>query len=383
MTVIITSSPRRSLKLVPKMMFASGSAAARISSAASVTSNRLRFDEPVMLKRMPWAPWMLTSSSGLAIAWRAASTARFSPVARPMPMSADPASFMIARTSAKSRLIRPGIVMMSLIPWTPWRRTSSTTRNASMIEVFFWTTSLSRSFGIVISVSTWALSSSAAFSAMSLRLAPSNAERLRHDADRQRAGLLGHLGDDRGGAGAGPAAEPGGDEHHVRVDERLGDLLGVLLGRALADRAVAAGAEAAGDLVADPDLVRRVGLEERLRVRVAGDELDAHHLGPDHPVDGVAAAAADPDDPDQREVLESERSGIASPPVAREVLDGQGKSKRALKMSRWVKRDGQTGLDRGADGPRLELSGPISRSGKMLRSASLIRPKPPIAGANS
>jgi hypothetical protein len=40
MTVIITSSPSRSSKLVPKMMFASGSAAARISSAASVTSYR-------------------------------------------------------------------------------------------------------------------------------------------------------------------------------------------------------------------------------------------------------------------------------------------------------------------------------------------------------
>src|SRR5450756_583550 len=38
MTVITTSSPRRSSKLAPKMMFASGSAAARISSAASVTS---------------------------------------------------------------------------------------------------------------------------------------------------------------------------------------------------------------------------------------------------------------------------------------------------------------------------------------------------------
>ena len=39
--------------------------------------------------------------------------------------------------------------------------------------VFFWTTSLSRSLGIVMSVSTWDLSSSAAFSATSLRLAPS------------------------------------------------------------------------------------------------------------------------------------------------------------------------------------------------------------------
>jgi hypothetical protein len=46
-----------------------------------------------------------------------------------------------------------------------------------------------------------------------------------------------------------------------------------------------------------------IRLEESLRVRVAGDELDAHHLGPDHPVDGIAAAAADTDDADEREVL--------------------------------------------------------------------------------
>ena len=63
------------------------------------------------------------------------------------------------------------------------------------------------------------------------------------------------------------------------------------------------GAETARDLVADADLVGRVRLQQRLRVRVAGDELDAHHLGPDHPVDGVAAAAADADDADEGEVL--------------------------------------------------------------------------------
>jgi hypothetical protein len=56
------------LKLVPKMMLASGSAAARISSAASVTSNSDRFDDPVMLNRIPCAPEMLISRSGLAIA---------------------------------------------------------------------------------------------------------------------------------------------------------------------------------------------------------------------------------------------------------------------------------------------------------------------------
>src|SRR5664280_808842 len=174
-TVITTSPPRRSSKLAPKMMFASGSAAARISSAASVTSKRVRFDEPEMLNRIPCAPVMFTSRSGLAMACLAASTARLSPDARPIPIRADPASCMIALTSAKSRLIRPGTVMMSLIPWTPWRSTSSTTRNASRIEVFLATTSRSRSFGIVMSVSTFALSCSAAFSAMSLRLFPSNA----------------------------------------------------------------------------------------------------------------------------------------------------------------------------------------------------------------
>jgi hypothetical protein len=30
---------------------------------------------------------------------------------------------MIVRTSAKSRLMRPGIVIRSVMPWTPWRRT--------------------------------------------------------------------------------------------------------------------------------------------------------------------------------------------------------------------------------------------------------------------
>jgi len=66
---------------------------------------------------------------------------------------------------------------------------------------------------------------------------------------------------------------------------------------------LAAGAQAACDLVADADLVRSVRLEKRLRIGVDGDELDAHQLGADHAVDRVAAPAADTDDPDKREVL--------------------------------------------------------------------------------
>src|SRR2546421_491613 len=45
--------------------------------------------------------------------------ARLSPAAVPIPISAEPASCMIVRTSAKSRLIRPGIVIRSVMPCTP------------------------------------------------------------------------------------------------------------------------------------------------------------------------------------------------------------------------------------------------------------------------
>ena len=129
------------------------------------------------------------------------------------------------------------------------------------------------------------------------------AEGFRDHGDGKRADVLGDLGDDRCGARAGAAAHARRDEDHVRVLQRLVDLLGVLLRGTLADGRIAARPEAARDLVADADLVRRVRLEERLRVRVHGDELHAHELGSDHPVDRVGPAASDPDDADQREVL--------------------------------------------------------------------------------
>ena len=52
-----------------------------------------------------------------------------------MPINADPAPVMTAFTSAKSRLINPGVVMSDVIPSTPWYRTWSAIRNASIIGV--------------------------------------------------------------------------------------------------------------------------------------------------------------------------------------------------------------------------------------------------------
>ena len=43
--------------------------------------------------------------------------------------------------------------------------------------------------------------------------------------------------------------------------------------------------------------------QERLRVRVHGDELDPGQSCVDHPVDGVRSAAADADDLDHRQVI--------------------------------------------------------------------------------
>ena len=98
------------------MICASLSTARAIISAASLTSYIDRSGPPVMLKITPRAPSIVVSSSGDAIAFCAASAARCSPEPSPMPIIAEPASVMIVLMSAKSRLIRPGCVIRSLIP---------------------------------------------------------------------------------------------------------------------------------------------------------------------------------------------------------------------------------------------------------------------------
>ena len=113
------------------------------------------------------------SSSGDEVAFSAASTARLSPVPMPMPSSAFPASDMIVRTSAKSRLIRPGRVIRSEMPWTPWRSTSSATVKASIIDVCLSSTLSRRLFGTTMRVSTSSASASMPRSAACSRREPS------------------------------------------------------------------------------------------------------------------------------------------------------------------------------------------------------------------
>ena len=208
-----------------------------------------------MLSSMPVAPSIDSSSSGEVIAALAASAARLSPVAEPMPISAEPASRMIVRTSAKSRLIRPGTVIRSVIPWTPWRRMSSALRKASRTRL----APLDDLQQLLVRDDDQGVDLVAQLLDPVERLlhpAPAlELERLRHDADGQRADLLlGDLGDHRRGAGAGAAALAGGDEDHVGALQRLLDVVAALGRGAGADLGVAAGAEAAGQLLADPEL---------------------------------------------------------------------------------------------------------------------------------
>ena len=153
MTVTRTSSPSESSITVPKMMLASGCAASCTSDAASLISNRPRSEPPAIDSSTPCAPSIDASSSGELIAFPAACTARPSPRDDPMPISALPAPDMTDLTSAKSRLIRPGVVIRFVMPCTPERSTSSAERNASISETPTSPSCSSRSLGITISVS--------------------------------------------------------------------------------------------------------------------------------------------------------------------------------------------------------------------------------------
>jgi hypothetical protein len=133
--------------------------------------------------------------------------------------------------------------------------------------------------------------------------APLERERLRDDADGERLELACELGDDRCAARAGAAALPGGHEDHVRPLERLLQLVATLGRGGAPDVRVGARAEPAGRLGADVDLDVGVAHEQRLRVGVDGDELDAGEARVDHAVHGVRAAAADAGDLDHREVV--------------------------------------------------------------------------------
>ena len=97
---------------------------------------------------------MVVSRSGLDTACFTASKALSSPLALPIPIWAMPLSVITVWTSAKSRLMRPGTLIRSVIPCTACWSTSSAFFKASGMVVRLSTISRRRSLGITIRVST-------------------------------------------------------------------------------------------------------------------------------------------------------------------------------------------------------------------------------------
>src|SRR5881296_1048068 len=115
------------------------------SSIIEQAVDRDRLAPPVMFSSTPRAPSIEpSSSSGLEIARWVASTARLAPCATPIPITARPMWPMTARTSAKSTLTSPGIVMTSAMPLMACRSTSSATLKASRSGVVLSTIPSSR-----------------------------------------------------------------------------------------------------------------------------------------------------------------------------------------------------------------------------------------------
>ena len=251
----------------------------------------------------PRAPSMDASSSGEEIAISAAATARSSPRAEPMPISAEPASDITDLTSAKSRLIRPGRgdqVGDAL-------DTGQQHLVGGLERVQHADLAVRDGQQPVVRDDDEGVDLFAQFGDAVLGLVGAAAalegERAGDHADGQGAERAGDVGDDGRAAGAGAAALAGGDEDHVGALEDLLDLLAVVLGGLAADVRVGAGAEAAGEFAADVELDVGVAHQQRLRVGVDRDELDALETDLDHPVDGVDATAADADDLDDCEVV--------------------------------------------------------------------------------
>ena len=155
---------------------------------------------------------------------------------------------------------------------------------------------------MTISVSTFSRSDWMPCSAWSARELALEAERPCDDADGERAELASDLRDDGSAARSCAATLSCRDEDHVGALQHLLQLVPTLLRRCKADPRVGAGAEATRGRRPDMDLLVGLGHEERLRVRVDRDELDARDACLDHPRHRVRAAAADADDLDDGEV---------------------------------------------------------------------------------
>ena len=194
-------------------------------SAASFSSNSPRSDGPLTLSRMPRAPSMLASSSGLEIAARAAVTARPSPDAYPTPMQRgartreDHLHVGEVGVDEPGRRDEVGDALHTLQQHFVGHLERVQHRRALVAHL---QQALVRDDDDRVDLLLQLLDAGLGLHGTA---ASFEAERTGHDTDRQRADAARDLGDERRATGAGAAALARGDEHHVGALEHLFDLL--------------------------------------------------------------------------------------------------------------------------------------------------------------
>ncbi len=207
-----------------------------------------------------------------------------------MPIRAEPAFDMTDFTSAKSRLIRPGVVIRSVMPETPCISTWSACLKASRIATWWSVISSNLSLGDGdqgVDLFAQRLDTGLGLVRPTLAL---EGERAGHHTDRQRAQCPRDPGHHRSAAGTGAAALTGGHEHHVGTLEDVLDLVGVIVGGLAALLRIGAGAQPSGFLAADVELDIGIAHQQGLGIGVHRNELHAAQAGLDHPIDGVDTA---------------------------------------------------------------------------------------------
>ncbi len=184
---------------------------------------------------------------------------------------------MVVFTSAKSRLMMPGMVMMSLMPCTPWRSTSSAMRKLSKKPASLATAS-SFSLGITIMVSTLSSSSFSPRSACCRRRLPSKAKgRVTTATVRMPISLASEAI-----TGAAPVPVPPPSPAVTKTMSAPSSASMIFSESSSAARRPTSGLAPAprpgGEPDAELELDRSLRQLERLHVGVGGDELHALHL---------------------------------------------------------------------------------------------------------
>ena len=129
------------------------------------------------------------------------------------------------------------------------------------------------------------------------------AEGLGDDTDCQSADGLGNFCDDGSSTGSGSAALACCDEDHVSPGQGFFNFFCVIFSSLAADLWVGSGAQAAGEFATDVKLDVCLAEQQRLRICIDSNELDALEPELNHAIHGINTTTADTDNFDDGKVV--------------------------------------------------------------------------------